>query len=98
MPRESLSPESHCRLCTVAVCVHVTVLPSESSFCSTFLGAEQKGGISIPNLHPTTSPRQGRWDPDSLRPGLSLGGQATAGVMKVKEGAKSWLKAQHPEN
>ena len=54
MPRESLSPESHCRLCTVAVCVHVTVLPSESSFCSTFLGAEQKGGISIPNLHPTT--------------------------------------------
>ena len=25
------------------------------------------------------SPSQGRWDPDSLRPALSLGGQATAG-------------------
>ena len=24
-------------------------------------------------------PSQGRWDPDSLRPALSLGGQATAG-------------------
>ena len=54
MPRESLSPEGHCRLCTVAVCVHVTIFTSESSVCSTFLGAEQNGGIFMPHVPPAT--------------------------------------------
>ena len=30
------------------------------------------------------SPSQGRWDPNSLRPALSLGGQATAGECKTQ--------------
>ena len=54
MPRESLSPEGHCRLCTVAVCVHVTIFTSESSVCSTFLGAEQNGGIFMPHVPSAT--------------------------------------------
>ena len=34
---------------------------------------------TVRNGHGAASPSQGRWDPDSLRPALRLGGQATAG-------------------
>ena len=34
--------------------------------------------LKVPSGCGAASPSQGRWDPDSLRPALSLGGQATA--------------------
>ena len=64
--------------------LHGRASPSASQLLAFSPGQEQAVG----------APSQGRWDPDSLRPALSLGGQATA--WEDSPGRSLCLTKTHP--